>query len=90
MTRDLRTLLNLELSEECSRTLSWNPAGAASGCNRGAVVEADTIGEQRTGTRSGAAAEADASDEHAAAAEAGAIDHGGSSSWKRTQTGSNS
>ena len=35
MTRDLRTLiylLNLELREECSRTLGWNPAGAASGC----------------------------------------------------------
>ena len=35
MTRDLRTLiylLNLELLKECSRTLGWNPAGAASGC----------------------------------------------------------
>ena len=54
MTRDLRTLiylLNLELREECSRTLGrgmgWNPV-----CNRGAAVEADAIGR--------AAVEADA------------------------------
>ena len=46
MTRDLRTLiylLNLELREECSRTMGWgmgwNPV-----CNRGAAVEADAIG----------------------------------------------
>ena len=42
MTRDLRTLiylLNLELREECSRTLGW-----ALVCNRGAAVEADAIG----------------------------------------------
>ena len=46
MTRDLCTLiylLNLELREECSRTLGpgmgWNPV-----CNRGAAVEADAIG----------------------------------------------
>ena len=60
MMRDLRTLIylpNLELREECSRTLGpgmgWNPV-----CNRGAAVEADAIrraaveadviGEQRT------------------------------------------
>ena len=91
MTRNLRTLiylLNLELHEECSRTLGWNPAGAASGCmqsgiqlglqvdacSRGAAVEVDAIGEQQPKqTRSGAAAEADASGEHATAAEAGAI-----------------
>ena len=46
-----RTLLNLELREECSRTLGpgmgWNPV-----CNRGAAVEADAIGR--------AAVEADA------------------------------
>ena len=57
MMRDLRTLiylLNLELREECSRTLGWNPAGAA--CNRGAAVEANAIGEQQPKrTRSGAA-----------------------------------
>ena len=54
MTRDLRTLiylLNLELREECSRTLGrgmgWNPV-----CNRGAAVEEDAIGR--------AAVEADA------------------------------
>ena len=63
VTRDLRTLiyfLNLELREECSRTLGWNPAGAASGCmqlgsssrsgcNRGAAAaaEAGAIGEQQ-------------------------------------------
>ena len=51
MMRDLRTLLNLELREECSRTLGpgmgWNPV-----CNRGAAVEADAIGR--------AAVEADA------------------------------
>ena len=45
---DLRTLiylLNLELHEECSRTLGpgmgWNPV-----CNRGAAVEADVIGRR--------------------------------------------
>ena len=63
MTRDLRTLiylLNLELREECSRTLGpgmgWNPV-----CNRGtavaigrAAVQADAIGEQQSKrTRSG-------------------------------------
>ena len=57
-------LLNLELDEECSRTLSIT-AGATctSGRNRGAAVEADTIGEQQwKRTQSGlAAAEADAS-----------------------------
>ena len=54
MTRDLCTLiylLNLELREECSRTLGpgmdWNPV-----CNWGAAVEADAIGR--------AAVEADA------------------------------
>ena len=65
MMRDLRTLiylLNLELREECSRTLGWNPAGAASGCGE----------QQSKRTRSGAAAEADASSERAATAEAGA------------------
>ena len=58
VTRDLRTLiylLNLELREECLRTLGWNPAGAASRCgehvaavrsghNRGAAAEVDAIG----------------------------------------------
>ena len=51
MTRDLHTsiyLLNLELCEECSGTLGWNPAGAASGCMQGAAVEADAIGEQQS------------------------------------------
>ena len=70
MTRNLRTLiylLNLELREECSRTLGpgmgWNPV-----CNRGAAVEADAIGraavqadaigeQQSKRTRSGAAAD---------------------------------
>ena len=70
MTRDLRTviyLLNLELREECSRTLGpgmgWNPV-----CNRGAAVEADAIGraavqadaigeQQSKRMRSGAAAD---------------------------------
>ena len=40
MTRDLRTLiylLNLELREECSRTLGWSPTGAA-----------NAIGEQQS------------------------------------------
>ena len=66
MTRDLRTLiylLNLELREECSRTLGpgmgWNPV-----CNRGAAVEADAIGR--------AAVQADVIGRRAAA-EAGAI-----------------
>ena len=91
MTRDLRTLiylLNLELREECSRTLGrgmgWNPV-----CNRGAAVEEDAFGR--------AAVEADAIGEQqlkrmqsgsiALAVEADAI---GSSSWRRRQTGSSS
>ena len=68
MTRDLRTLiylLNLELREECSRTLGpgaapgmdWNPV-----CNRGAAAEADAIGR--------AAAEAGAIGEQQLEAEA--------------------
>ena len=83
MRRDLRTLiylLNLELREECSRTLGpgmgWNPV-----CNRGAAaeadaigraaVEADAIGEQQSKrTRSGAAAEAGAIREQQLEAEA--------------------
>ena len=79
MTRDLRTLiylLNLELREECSRTLGrgmgWNPV-----CNRGAAVEADAIGR--------AAVEADAIGR--AAVEADAI---GEQQLKRTQSGSSS
>ena len=53
MTRDLRTLiylLNLELREECSRTLGsgmgWNSASAIGEqqSKRGAAVEVDTIG----------------------------------------------
>ena len=51
MTRDLRTLiylLNLELREECSRTLG--PV-----CNRGAAVEADAIG--RAAVQAGAVGE---------------------------------
>ena len=62
MTRDLRTLiylLNLELREECSRTLgpgmqsgSSSRSGrnrassSSSGRNRGAAVEADAIGRR--------------------------------------------
>ena len=53
MTRDLRTLiylLNLELREECSRTLgpgmqSATGSSSQSGRNRGAAVEADAFGE---------------------------------------------
>ena len=68
MTRDLRTLLNLELCEECSRTLGWNPAGAASaiGEQQSKRTQSDeqqlTIGEQliRSGRKRRAAAEADA------------------------------
>ena len=66
MTCDLRTLLNLELREECSRTLGWNPAGAASGCMQSGS-------SSQSGRNRGAAAEPDASGEHAAAAEVGAI-----------------
>ena len=48
-------LLNLELHKECLRTLGmgWNlpeqvsRLQALSGCNRGAAVEADAIGEQQ-------------------------------------------
>ena len=52
MTLDLRTLiylLNLELCEQCSRTLGWNiQLGLqADACNRGAAVEVDAIGEQQ-------------------------------------------
>ena len=62
VTRDLRTLLNLELREECSRTLGRAWAGIqqaqsenfgfghgleSSKRNRGAAVEADVIGEQQ-------------------------------------------
>ena len=46
VTRDLRTLiylLNLELREECSRTLGPG-AGHGPVCNRGAAAEADAIG----------------------------------------------
>ena len=67
MMRDLRTLiylLNLELREECTRTLGpgtpgmgWNPV-----CNRGAAAEADAIGR--------AAAEAGAIGEQQLEAEA--------------------
>ena len=69
MTRDLRTLiylLNLELREDCSRTLGWNPAGAASGCMQsGSSSRSGHDREQQLKrTQSG---------EHAAAAEAGAI-----------------
>ena len=57
--------MNLELREECSRTLCWNPTGAASGCMQsGAAVEADAIEEEQPKwTRSGAAAEVDAIEE---------------------------
>ena len=99
MTRDLRTLiylLNLELREECSRTLDpgmgWNSAsggcmqsGSSSRSGR-AAVEADAIGEQQLKrTRSGEAAEADASSEQQLKRA-----QSGSSSWKRRQTGSSS
>ena len=75
MTRDLRTLiylLNLELREECSRTLGWNLAGAASGCGeqQSKWTQSGSM-QQLKRMRSGAAAEADASGEHAAAAEGG-------------------
>ena len=48
-------LLNLELYEECLRTLGmgWKfpeqlvGSSSRSGCNRGAAVEADAIGEQQ-------------------------------------------
>ena len=74
VTRDLRTLiylhvLNLELREECSRTLgpgmqsgSSSRSGrnrassSSSGCNRGAAVEADAIG-QRAAAEAGAIGE---------------------------------
>ena len=91
MTRDLHSyytsiyLLNLELREECSRTLGWNPAGAASGCKRmrGAAVEADAIEEQQPKrTRSGSAAEADAIKEQQLEA-----DTNGEQQLKRTQSG---
>ena len=43
MMRTLNYVLNLELREECLRTLGpgmgWNPV-----CNRGAAVEVDAIG----------------------------------------------
>ena len=85
MTRDLRTLiylLNLELREECSRTLG--PGMQSSKRNRGAAVEADVIGEQQPKwTRLGAAAEADASGEQQMQRA-----QSGSSSWKRRQRGS--
>ena len=96
MIRDLRTLiylLNLELREECSRTLDWNHSW---GCKRmHAIGEADAIGEQQPKrTRSRAAAEADASGEHPAAAEAGEIgeqqleaDTDGEQQLKRMQSG---
>ena len=86
MTRDLRTLiylLNLELREECSRTLgpgmqsgSSSRSGrnrassSSSGRNRGAAVEADAIGRR-------------------AAAEAGAIGEQQLDA-RRRQTGSSS
>ena len=47
--------------QELGLGMGWNPAGATSGCNREAAVEADAIGEQQLKrTQSGrAAAEAD-------------------------------
>ena len=108
VTRDLRTsiyLLNLELREECSRTLGWNPAGAASGCGEQQSKRTQS-GEQqlkRTHDR-GAAVEADAIGEQqpkrtrsGSAAEADAIeeqqleaDANGEQQLKRTQSGSSS
>ena len=99
MTRDLRTLiylLNLELCEECSRTLplaqgmGWNPV-----CSREAAVEADAIGraaveadaigeQQSKRTRSGAAADRESGEQQLKRAKSG------SSSWRRRQTGSSS
>ena len=78
MTRDLRTLLNLELREECSRTLGarmgWNPV-----CNRGAAVEAtDAIGR--------AAVQADAIGEQ----QSKRTRSGGEQQLKRVQSGSSS
>ena len=85
MTRNLRTLiylLNLELREECSRTLGPGMESSkrnrdgleSSKRNRGAAVEADAIGSsswkrRQTGPR-GAAVEADAAIGPGAAAEA--------------------
>ena len=69
MTRDLRTLiylLNLELREECSRTLGpgmQSGSSSRSGRNRGAADETDAIGKQLKRTQSRAAAEVDASGE---------------------------
>ena len=44
MTRDLRTLLNLKLREECSDCTGIQLGLQADACNRGAAVEADAIG----------------------------------------------
>ena len=69
MTRDLRTSMNLELREECSKTLELGLQADA--CPRGAAVEADAIGEQQPKrTRSGSAAEADAIEEQQLEADA--------------------
>ena len=96
MTRDLRTLtylLNLELREECSRTLPLGPehglessmqsgSSSRSGRNR---AEADAIGEQQSKrTRSGAAADRESGEQQLKRAQSG------SSSWRRRQTGSSS
>ena len=82
MTRDLRTLLyllNLELREECSRTLGpgmgWNPV-----CNRRTAVEADAIGR--------AAVQADAIDIREQQSKR--TRSGGEQQLKRTQSGRSS
>ena len=99
VTRDLRTLiylLNLELREECSRTLGPGAGHGLAVCNRGAAAEADAIGR--------AAAEAGAIGEqqlHGGGGKRGAAvpqsgeqqlkrAQSGSSSWRRRQTGSSS
>ena len=99
MTRDLRTLiylLNLELREECSRTLDpgmgWNPAsggcmqsGSSSRSGR-AAVEADAIREQQLKrTQSGSSSRSGRDREKQLKRTQAA-----SSSWKQRQTGSSS
>ena len=97
MTRDLRTLiylLNLELREECSRTLPLGPGNGLES-SRGAAVEADAIGraaveadaigeQQSKRTRSGAAADRESGEQQLKRAQSG------SSCWRRRQTGSSS
>ena len=91
MTCDLRTLiylLNLELREECSRTLGpgmgWNPVQSGSNSRSGR----NRASSSSSGRNRGAAAEADAIGRRAAA-EAGAIGEQQLDA-RRRQTGSSS